>query len=60
MTDYTILDKAPWDGLTVTSVTIKSGVTSIGDGAFSACLALTTVMLPKSVKSIGGIDGFFG
>ena len=39
---------------TATSITIPSGVTSIGDYAFSNCSALTSVTIPSSVTSIGG------
>ena len=34
-------------------VTIPNGVTSIGEGAFSGCRALTSVTIPNSVTSIG-------
>ena len=39
---------------TATSITIPSGVTSIGDWAFSGCTALTSVTIPSGVTSIGG------
>ena len=38
---------------TATSITIPSGVTSIGGYAFSECTALTSVTIPSSVTSIG-------
>jgi len=37
----------------IKKVVIKSGVTSIGDQAFSGCTALTNATIPGSVKSIG-------
>jgi len=40
------------------NVTIPSGVTSIGFGAFSGCTSLTSVTIPSSVTSIGN-DVFF-
>lgn len=35
-------------------VVIPDGVTSIGDSAFSYCIALTSVTIPEGVTSIGG------
>lgn len=37
------------------TITIGSGVTSIGGNAFSSCYRLTSVTIPNSVTSIGGI-----
>lgn len=38
----------------ITSITIGSGVTAIGDGAFLRCSGLTSVTIPNSVTSISG------
>ena len=50
---------APWHSNreSVRNVCIKSGVTSIGDGAFQDCTSLTSITIPNSVTSIG--DGAF-
>ena len=42
---------------TLKSVTIRDGITSIGDSAFFGCTSLTSVTIPSSVTSIG--DGAF-
>ena len=39
---------------TTTEITIPTGVTSIGEGAFTACSALTSLTIPSRVTSIGG------
>ncbi len=46
---------APWYGsrASITAVDIGSGVTSIGDYAFFACINLTEVNIPQGVTSIG-------
>ena len=46
-------------GRNIRSVTIPQSVTSIGDYAFSFCIALTEVTIPQSVTSIGK-DAFVG
>ena len=45
----------PWGTYydSIKSVDIKSGVTSIGHGAFDGCRSLTSVTIPSSVTSIG-------
>ena len=54
MKDY-YSNKSPWynNHSSITSVTIGTGVTSIGDWAFSECSSLTSVTIPNSVTSIG-------
>ncbi len=50
---------SPFDGYYFNSVVIESGVTSIGDYAFSECTGLTRVDIPNSVTSIGN-GTFYG
>lgn len=52
MKNYTYSDEAPW-GTEIKSVSIASGVTSIGDSAFEDCESLSAVTIPASVTSIG-------
>ncbi|MBR4279113.1 MAG: leucine-rich repeat protein, partial [Clostridia bacterium] len=53
MADYNDTDNlAPW-GNEITKVTIGSGVTNIGNSAFSSCKSLTSVTIPETVKNIG-------
>jgi hypothetical protein len=53
MPDYS--NSAPWSFYRsfITSVVISSGVTSIGNNAFSNYIGLTSITIPSSVKSIG-------
>lgn len=46
----TMYDYAPWDDYAdeITKVVVKSGVTSIGSGAFSGCESLTAVKVSGS------------
>ena len=44
---------------TVTYESVEYSVTSIGEGSFSSCSSLTSVMIPNSVISIGGC-AFYG
>ncbi|MBO5553033.1 MAG: leucine-rich repeat protein [Paludibacteraceae bacterium] len=55
MFDYSSYSTVPWYSrrTSITSVTIASGVTSIGNYAFSNCTNLTSVTIPSSVTSIG-------
>src|SRR5574344_860767 len=48
MADYTYWTKAPWNAYisSITSVVIESGVTGIGNYAFSDCSVLTSVSIP--------------
>ena len=59
MTNYSNPIYIPWysKGSSIKTVTISSGVTSIGDRAFLDCDNLTSVTIPNSVTSIG--DGAF-
>ncbi len=49
-----IYSNAPWySSSSIKSVTIGSGVTSIGGNAFKGCSSLTSITIPNSVTSIG-------
>ncbi|MCD7743246.1 MAG: leucine-rich repeat protein [Oscillospiraceae bacterium] len=54
MNDYSA-GNTPWYAVQaeITSVTIESGVTSIGKEAFSGCTALTGIAIPEGVTGIG-------
>ena len=56
--EYTSNDKlgdyAFWGCSGLTSLTLPSGVTSIGRNAFDSCSGLTSMTIPSSVTSIGG------
>ena len=54
MADYYAGD-APWDSqrLSITSIEISAGVTSIGNWAFYDCMNATSVTIPNTVTSIG-------
>ena len=51
----TCVTNAPWGQFrdNITSVIINTGVSSIGNSAFTGCFGLTSVIIPNSVTSIG-------
>lgn len=55
MADYSIDNLPPWHGKvdSILNLEIKSGVTSIGNYAFTNCYSLSSVAIPDSVESIG-------
>ena len=64
MSDYNMNynhSPAPWYSFvsSIKYAIIESGVTSIGEGAFSYCSNLTSITIPNSVTSIGE-DAFYG
>lgn len=61
MTDYSSDNKAPWYLYknSITSVVIESGITLIGNFAFTDCSGLNSVTIPSSVTSIES-DAFSG
>ena len=60
MADYSRAPNNPWYSYrsSIKTVTIQSGVTSIGDRTIYGCANLTSVTIPDSVTSIG-IRAFF-
>ena len=57
MTDYWYNESPFYDRTEIKTVTIKSGVTSIGNYAFNWCSSLADITIPNSITSIG--DGAF-
>ncbi len=53
MTDYAYYLDDPWEELKIISVIIDSGVTSIGNEAFSSCKKLASVTISDTVETIG-------
>ena len=49
-----IMDKAFYQCMGITSVTLPPTIREIGEGAFSFCTALETVTIPEGVEVIGG------
>lgn len=49
--------KVPWSDYTktMTKVVIEEGITDLGQYAFYNCVALTSVSLPSTLKTIGGL-----
>lgn len=58
MYDFTY-DTQPWKSAQFNTVTIESGVTSIGSHAFDSCRALTRAVIPHSVSRIGNYGFLF-
>lgn len=50
-----VITDIPWDDCreNIAVVTLETGITGIGDNAFSACTNISSVVLPGSVQSIG-------
>ena len=55
MPDFRSLDSIPWNSqkAKIQTITIQSGVTSIGSAAFQECTNLISVTIPAGVTSIG-------
>jgi hypothetical protein len=61
ITDATKIDVAGFMNMTnVTSVTINSGITSIGNYAFAGMTSITSITIPNTVTTISGNSTFSG
>ena len=58
---YHLSSSVPWIEYVdrITSIELSNGLTSIGNYAFSGCLALTSINIPDGVTSIG-VSAFYG
>ena len=52
MPNFGTSNPCPW-GQDITEVVISSGITSIGESAFSGCTNLFSISIPKSITTIG-------
>ncbi len=61
MSSYTISNDPPWDSYksSITTLTINSGVTSIGNYAFTNLHNVTSITIPDTVTSIGEYSFFY-
>lgn len=59
--DFSNASEQPWSHIrtSITTITINSGVTSIGKSAFANCENLADITIPESVTSIGN-TAFYG
>lgn len=59
--NYTMTKKAPWStyALSITSITVQTGVTEIGDRAFADLARVVDVYLANTITKIGA-EAFFG
>lgn len=55
MTDWTMASRVPWYGVRsqIKSVTIETGITSVGSYAFNDCQSLVYAFVPATVTSVG-------
>ena len=58
MANYSLNNSPFYHNSDIKTITISSGVTSIGNGVFKYCTSLTSITLPDGVTSIGD-DAFY-